>query len=441
LRGWVRGARHERQADKMSLVEAPDKPRAASSSVRADDGARVITPTPVPRERRSFFQRPGVVVAAAIALIIGIVYAALAMFHSFTHESTDDAFIDSHIIAIAPKIAGRVTAVRVNDNQQVKRGDPLVDIDPADAEALVAQKHAATEVARAKERNAETAAEQAQAHLATLHAAWESAGASAAAAAADANKNRGDLQRNTALVASGAISRQDFEHSAIDTKSAEATLDSKKKQMDAAAAYMKEADMAAEAARVQVDAAKAEVNEAEAGEKQAELQSSYAKIAAPEDGRVTSKAVEPGAYVQVGQSLMAVVTPQVWVTANFKETQLRDMRPGQPVAISVDAYPDRELRGHVDSIQAGSGARFSLLPPENATGNYVKVVQRIPVKIVFDEQPDVQRVLGPGMSAVPDVKISSGVHVAITVLVIAFVAISLVLIGAALWIGRNRQHA
>jgi membrane fusion protein (multidrug efflux system) len=158
---------------------------------------------------------------------------------------------------------------------------------------------------------------------------------------------------------------------------------------------MKEADMAAEAARVQVDAAKAEVNEAEAGEKQAELQSSYAKIAAPEDGRVTSKAVEPGAYVQVGQSLMAVVTPQVWVTANFKETQLRDMRPGQPVAISVDAYPDRELRGHVDSIQAGSGARFSLLPPENATGNYVKVVQRIPVKIVFDEQPDVQRVLGP----------------------------------------------
>lgn len=425
----------------MSSVEAPEKPRVASPAVRVDEGARVITPTPEPRARQSFFQRPGVIIAAAIALVIGIVYGALAMFHSFTHESTDDAFIDSHIIAIAPKIAGRVTAVHVNDNQQVKRGDPVVDIDPADAEAALAQKHAATEVARAKQRNAQTSAEQAQAHLETLHMAWESAGASAAAAAADANKNRGDLRRNTQLVASGAISKQDFEHSAINTKAAEATLDSKKKQMDAAAAYMKEAEKAAEAARMQVDAAKAEVNEAEAAEKQAALQLSYAKVTAPEDGRVTSKAVEPGAYVQVGQSLMAVVTPQVWVTANFKETQLRDMRPGQPVAISVDAYPGRELRGHLDSIQAGSGARFSLLPPENATGNYVKVVQRVPVKIVFDEQPEVQRVLGPGMSAVPDVKIGSGFQVAITVIVIALIAISLVAIGAALWLGRTRRLA
>src|SRR3954447_5560154 len=400
----------------MSLVEAPEKPRAAISSPRHEESARLITP-PLERPRRGLLQRPAVIIAAAIAIIIGIVYGALAMFHSFTHESTDDAFIDSHIIAIAPKIAGRVTAVHVNDNQQVKRGDPLVDIDPADAEALFAQKRAATEVARAKERNAEMSAEQAQTHLETLHAGWEAAGASAVAAAADTNKNRGDLQRNTELVARGAISKQDFEHSAIDTKASEATLDSKRKQMDAAAAYIREAQKSAEAARVQVDAAKAEVTEAEATEKQAELQLSYAKITAPEDGRITSKAVEPGAYLQVGQNLMALVTPQVWVTANFKETQLRDMRPGQPVAISVDAYPDRQLRGHVDSIQAGSGARFSLLPPENATGNYVKVVQRVPVKIVFDEQPDVQRVLGPGMSAVPDVKVkaafAAGVKVAV----------------------------
>jgi membrane fusion protein (multidrug efflux system) len=165
---------------------------------------------------------------------------------------------------------------------------------------------------------------------------------------------------------------------------------------------------------------------------------SYVKLSAPEDGRITSKAVESGAYVQVGQNLLALVTPKVWVTANFKETQLREMRPGQPVLIAVDAYPDRELRGHVDSIQAGSGARFSLLPPENATGNYVKVVQRVPVKIVFDEQPDVQRILGPGMSAMPDVKVDSGLHAAITVAVIAFIAISVVAIGASLWIGRIR---
>src|SRR5207253_1027738 len=131
----------------------------------------------------------------------------------------------------------------------------------------------------------------------------------------------------------------------------------------------------------QVNAASAEVAEAEAAERQAELQLSYGKISAPEDGRVTSKAVEPGSYVQVGQSLFALVTPQLWVTANFKETQLRDMQPGQPATVTMDAYPGRELPAHVESIQAGSGARFSLLPPENATGNYVKVVQRVPVKI------------------------------------------------------------
>ncbi|MFL6538248.1 MAG: HlyD family secretion protein, partial [Chthoniobacterales bacterium] len=302
------------------------------------------------------------IIAAAIALIIAIVYGALAMFHSFTHESTDDAFIDSHIIAIAPKIAGRVTAVHVNDNQQVKRGDPLVDIDPADADALLAQKRAATEVARAKERNAEMSAEQAQTHLETLHAGWEAAGASAVAAAADTNKNRGDLQRNTELVARGAISKQDFEHSAIDTKASEATLDSKRKQMDAAAAYIREAQKSAEAARVQVDAAKAEVTEAEATEKQAELQLSYAKITAPEDGRITSKAVEPGAYLQVGQNLMALVTPQVWVTANFKENQLKGMRVNQRATIHVDAL-DRDFDGYVESLPAATAARYSILPP------------------------------------------------------------------------------
>jgi len=120
-------------------------------------------------------------------------------------------------------------------------------------------------------------------------------------------------------------------------------------------------------------------------------------------GRITRKSVEPGAYVQVGQTLFSIVPDQVWVVANFKETQLRHMRAGQPVTVSVDAYPDKKFKGHVDSIQSGTGARFTLLPPENATGNYVKVVQRVPVKIVIDEQADPAYVLGPGMSVVPDV--------------------------------------
>jgi membrane fusion protein (multidrug efflux system) len=300
-------------------------------------------------------------------------------------------------------VAGHVASVRVNDNQPVKKGDLLVEIDPADTQAILEEKQASLDVARAKRNNAQMAAEQADTHLQTLHAVYESAGATAIAAAADTAKQRSDLQRNTELVKSGAISKQDFEHSSIDTTASEASLESKKKQVEAANAYLKEAAKQAQATHTQVTAADAEVAEAEAAVHQAELQVGYGRITAPEDGRVTMKSVEPGAYVQVGQSLLALVMPELWVTANFKETQLRDMHAGQPVVITVDAYPGRKLRAHVDSIQAGSGARFSLLPPENATGNYVKVVQRIPVKITFDPGETKEHILRPGMSVEPKV--------------------------------------
>lgn len=419
-------------------VTAP--PRREQPFVRQQTPAKK-NPEPLEAKKRGWLQRPAVIIALAAIVILGIAYGALALFHSLTHETTDDAFIDAHIVAIAPKISGRVIAVHVRDNQQVKKGEPLVEIDPADAQVVVAQERAALDVARAKERTSQMAAEQADAHLQTLHAGYEAAAASANAAAADANKAKGDLARNEDLIASGAISKQDYEHSSIDTKSSEATLDSKRKQMEAAAAYLKESEKQAQSAHVQVSAAAAEVAQAEAALKASELSASYANITAPADGRVTNKAVEPGSYVQVGQNLLALVPPQVWVTANFKETQLTSMRPGQPVSVTVDAYPERKLRGHVDSIQAGSGARFSLLPPENATGNYVKVVQRVPVKILLDEQPDVQRVLGPGMSVEPDVRIKSGLTSGIVVVIIALVASIAVIIGAAIWMGRmNRAH-
>src|SRR4051812_18183439 len=417
----------------MSVLEAPPE-----QSKTSPPRGRYANAAFANAAKRPLLRRPGVIIAAAALLIVGIIYAAFVLFHSFTHESTDDAFIDAHIIAIAPKIAGRVEKVYVNDNQMVKKGDPLVEIDPADAEAVVAQKRASLDVAKAHARNARMSAEQADAHLETLRAGYEAAGANAAAAAADTAKLKGDLQRNTELVKSGAISRQDYEHSAIDTTASQSNLNSKKKQMDAAAAYLKESEKQAQATHSQADAATAEVSEAEASERQAELQLSYSKLTAPEDGRVTMKAVEPGAYVQIGQNLFALVTPQLWVTANFKETQLTEMQPGQITTVTVDAYPGRALRAHVDSIQAGSGARFSLLPPENATGNYVKVVQRVPVKIVLDERPDVQRVLGPGMSAVPDVKVKSGLSTAVHVMIAAAIAIAMVVIGAAVWIGRSR---
>jgi membrane fusion protein (multidrug efflux system) len=152
--------------------------------------------------------------------------------------------------------------------------------------------------------------------------------------------------------------------------------------------------------QAQAKTASADIQQLEAMVKQAELEVSYTKIYAPESGRVTRKTVEEGAYLQVGQARMAIVPSNMWVIANFKETQLTYMRPGQPVDIRVDTYPHKIFKGHIDSIQAGAGARFSLLPPENATGNYVKVVQRIPVKIVFDESSDPNHLLAPGMSVV-----------------------------------------
>jgi len=157
--------------------------------------------------------------------------------------------------------------------------------------------------------------------------------------------------------------------------------------------------------QAQAQTAGASMEQLQAALDEAELELSYTKIYAPDSGRVANKSVEEGALVQAGQPLLAVVPGDVWVTANFKESQIGRMQPGQPVEISVDAYPDKTFKGHVDSIQPGTGARFSLLPPENATGNYVKVVQRVPVKIVFDEPPDPKHMLAPGMSVEPEVKI------------------------------------
>ena len=379
-----------------------------------------------------FFHRRRMVLAIAIAAVLAIAYGATVFYHQLTHESTDDAFLDAHIISVAPKIEGRVSTVKVNENQLVNKGDLLVEIDPRDAEAAVAQKRAALEVAQARLENAQMSAEQAEAHVKTLEAVYASTVSSTNATAAETEKAQGDLARNSGLMASGAISKMEFQHSESDANSSAANLDSKKKQLQAAAAYAEEGKKQAGSARAQTKAAEAEVAQAEAELHQAELQRSYTRITAPDRGRATSKSVEPGNYLQIGQPIFAVVPQQVWVIANFKETQLSEMRPGQTAEVEVDAYPAQPLRGHVESIQAGSGARFSLLPPENATGNFVKIVQRVPVKIVFDEQPDARHVLGPGMSAVPEVRVSFGLRPLLTVTVSALLLIGLV-VGVTTW--------
>jgi membrane fusion protein (multidrug efflux system) len=201
--------------------------------------------------------------------------------------------------------------------------------------------------------------------------------------------------------AAAAAAAGELRHTESQVDESEARVGEARGQLAAASA----APHQVAASRSQVDAASAEIQQAQAAIQQAELNLSYTKIYAPESGRVTRRMVEEGAYLQVAQSLFAIVPDDLWVTANFKETQLTYMRPGQPAMISVDAYPGKVFNAHVDSIQRGSGAAFSLLPPENATGNYIKVVQRVPVKIVFDEPPDPSYALGPGMSVNPAVRV------------------------------------
>jgi len=199
-------------------------------------------------------------------------------------------------------------------------------------------------------------------------------------------------------VQSNAVSRSQIDLSQAQAISTSANVEVARNQAKAAAAQV-------DLDRADLDTAQSQVGEFEANLRQAELDVSYAKVVAPRDGRVTHRTVEQGAYIQVGQALLAIVPDYVWVVANFKETQIENIRPGQPATIDIDAYPHRTFKAHVDSLQAGSGANFSLLPPENAVGNYVKVVQRVPIKILFDEALPPELDIAPGMSVEPKVKV------------------------------------
>ena len=289
----------------------------------------VRPPAPrVPNKKLRMIVIGGLAAAVLIAVLVPWIYSA------FTHESTDDAFIDAHVSNIAARVAGQVTKVYVDDNQFVKQGDPLIEIDPPDYQVKLDQ-------ARAQVLSAE----------------------------ARARRTALDLRRYRRLIRTDEISQQQ-----LDTAQADA------------------------------DAAQADLLLQQAAVRQAELDLSYTHVIAPEAGRVTHKSVVTGDYLKVGTPILATVPIQAWVTANFKETQLTHMKPGQLVKITVDAYPGLEFNGHVDSIQSGTGAQFSLLPPENATGNYVKVVQRIPVKILIDTTDDAHPLV-PGMSVEPTVKV------------------------------------
>jgi len=326
--------------------------------------------------------------AFVTALLVALVWGGKMFFESRGRESTDDAFIEAHVMQVSPKISEKVLRVLADDNQMVKRGDLLVELDPRDTEALVKQAKANLDSAEAKlaEAKAKLAADQ----------------ASLAQARADVNESKAladnagqELTRSSSLRKSGAIAQREYDQTLAGELSTNAALASKQQKAIAADAGVNIAVAAVASAEAWVEQSRALLDTAQ-------LRLDNTKILAPGDGRITRKNVEQGNFVQPGNSLMAVVAPEVWVIANFKETQLERMRPGQRVEVHVDSYPNLRLRGKVDSIQSGTGSRFSLLPPENATGNYVKVVQRVPVKISLDLPADVP-LLAPGMSVSPSV--------------------------------------
>lgn len=307
-------------------------------------------------------------------------------------ESTDDAAIDGHVAAIAPKIQGYVKKIYVTDNQEVKAGDLLFEIDATDyitkrdqAKATLASAQAALKAAQSNTSTTKISApanfSAASAQVVSAKATWE--------------KNAADRARAERLYAEDAYSKQQLDQAVANEESSRAVL----AQMEATKQAANTSDSTIETSQNNADQLAAQVTQAEAALKQAEDDLENTKIVAPMDGYFTKKSVEEGAYVQTAQQLASLVSKQIWVTANFKETQLQHMKPGQHVDITVDAFPDLMLHGIIDSAQAGTGSRFSLFPAENATGNFVKIVQRVPVKITLDENAEPSLfILGPGMS-------------------------------------------
>lgn len=297
-------------------------------------------------------------ITAIIFLISGVIYGI----HTVYYKSTDDAFVEGHVITVAPRVSGLVLNLNVEDNQEVKKGDLLLEIDPKDYEAKLKEAQASLEEAKAALINTENQL------IKTF---------------SDLDFAKAEYQRYSKMYEKGICSKQDYDLSSNKLTAAESNNNSAK-------AKYKEIESS--------------IKKYEAEIEQDELNLSYTKIYALADGKITNRSVEQGNYVQVAQPMFAIVPNKVWVVANFKETQIANMQPGQSVKIKIDTYKGKKFKGKVDSIQRSTGARASLFPPENAVGSYVKIVQRVPVKIVFTEDISKYNIV-PGMSVVPEVKV------------------------------------
>jgi membrane fusion protein (multidrug efflux system) len=337
------------------------------------------------------WKRPLFVLVVIVVVIAIIVIGTIFFIDSRRHETTDDAFIDGMATQVAAQAAGRVTKLYVADNQEVHRGDSLVDIDAADVVAKLNQ-------AKAGVLTAQSQAQQAIAQVEGQKANAAQAAASARQAEAANTNAQQDLARFKG-VDPDAVSRQQYDQAVAQARAARAKVDAAHATEGTAAAQVK-------AAQANVGVAQAQVATAQADLETANIQLGYTHVVAAMDGRVSKRSVDVGNVISIGQPILAIVSDNLWVTANYKETQLEKMRVNQAVAIKIDAVPDVTFAAHVQSFQRATGSYFSALPAENATGNYVKVTQRVPVKIVFDHPEDLQKYpVGPGMSVKPSVTV------------------------------------
>ncbi len=380
-------------ADQPDVIERP------TDEVKLDRPTRPPTPrrdepakTAPPEKKKRF---PWGLVILALVLIAAATGGGWYLYTTRDLQDTDDAFTDGRAVTIAPQVKGIVTELLVNDNQFVKAGQQLIQIDTRDYAAARDQAEATLGLAQAQLANARINLDMVRV--------TDPAKLRAAQAQLDANRAvlvraQADYKRQHSIDPA-ATTRQNIDEANASSQQAAA-------QVALAEAQVKQADIVAldvAQGEAQVRQLQAQVAQAQAQLAQAELNVSYTKVVAPQDGWITQRRVERGNYAQVGAAIFSIVSPQVWVTANFKETELTRMREGQEVDIAVDAYPSLKLRGHVDSVQLGSGSKFSAFPAENATGNYVKIVQRVPVKIDIDSGLDPNLPLPLGLSVTPTV--------------------------------------
>ncbi len=341
--------------------------------------------------RVGFVRRhPALILLGALALITLGVGVFIYWDYASRFETTDDAFVDARQYSISPKVSGYLTAVEVTDNQHLSPGDVIARIDPRDYRIAIADAEAQLAAAQATAKNldAQIAAQRAQ--ISASEAQVEQSQAALQFAQQEATRSRTLVQRGAGTVQRQQQTSSELAQGQARRERASDTLQAARAQVQSLEAQRKTAEARIAQASAQVDKAR--------------LDLSYTTVKAAEPGRVVRLTAAVGQLVQAGTSLAMFVPDNIWVTANFKETQLDEMRPGQPVQMRIDAYPEREFRGRVVSVQPGSGTAFSLLPAENATGNYVKIVQRVPVKISFSDLPS-EVVLGPGMSVVPSIRV------------------------------------